>query len=218
MSNAPAALKAFIDESYDSRNRDEPVYVLAAVILQGALPPAREQVKAVSLGGDFHATELKKSGNADVIDTMLHTAVRLHQSTVIVAHTPYTGSTEPARQSCLSTLAIELNTMGVYNLTADDRRLAVSTHAGDLQKLNKNDQATIAGLKKSGHVQPHMMLEHRADKWEQLLWLPDAIAWSARRHLSAGDSQQWALIADHCHLVQLNQHRQIINRSKPSPG
>jgi len=116
--------------------------------------------------------ELNRAGHGMVIDTMLQMALDLHDSTVVVASTPYPGGTELARQSCLTALAIGLDGMGVYNVTADDRRLAVTTRARDLQKLNRADQATIASLRDAGTISPFVMLERRPDQWEQLLWLP----------------------------------------------
>ena len=37
-------LSAFIDESYDSANREAPVYVLAAVVVPGRVQVARESL------------------------------------------------------------------------------------------------------------------------------------------------------------------------------
>lgn len=62
---------------------------------------------------------------------MLGSVLALHETSVVVAHVAYERATEAARQSCLETLAIELNALGVLHMTADDRQLPFAGNRRD---------------------------------------------------------------------------------------
>ena len=196
-------LSAFIDESYDSANREAPVYVLAAVVVPGRVQVARESLLEATTATEYHTTELYRSGKHEAITAMLGSVLALR-------------ATEAARQSCLETLAIELNALGVLHMTADDRQLPFAGNRRDRMRPNTNDLATIRKLRDTGRVHKDMELQHRADKWEQLLWLPDAVAWCARRHLSEGDSEHWQTVEMACHVVTLNSAGDVASRHRPT--
>jgi|GEM_PF-1677323 hypothetical protein len=209
-------LAAFIDESYDGANREAPVYVLAAVVVTGPVQVARRSLLEATTATEYHTTELYRSGQHEAITAMLGSVLALHETSVVVAHVPYQRATEAARQSCLETLAIELNALGVLHMTADDRQLPFAGDRRDRMRPNTNDLATIRKLREAGRVHRDMELQHRADKWEQLLWLPDAVAWCARRHLSEGSSEHWQTVEGACHVVTLNSAGAVASRHRPT--
>lgn len=75
-------------------------------------------------------------------------------------------------------------TLSCPNLTRLRRR------ARDPRKHDKADERTARQLRQGGLIDRSTTVTHATDTAEPLLWLPDGVAWSVRRSLSAPGKQR----------------------------
>ncbi|MDO9494310.1 MAG: hypothetical protein Q7J48_01280 [Nocardioides sp.] len=185
---------AFLDESYEYSpdGSREPVYVLAAVIIDGRVDEARTAARAlVAPEVEYHTTELYQQGRVEAIHAML-THVREQAGWSVVAiKSPYEGHADLARQRCLRELLVDLSGRKVSRAVLDSR---IQPAAHDPEVMNKQDLRTVRSLRSDGLIHRHFGVSHVTDAEEPLLWLPDGVAWSVRRALAVDDNDHYELV------------------------
>ncbi len=179
---------AFIDESYSPPSQASPAYVMSAVIVHGdAVQLRREMRRLIAPADSFHTTELAHAGDLGLLHTVLDWIVAQQSVSLVVARMPYKVA-EEARASCLGRLAVEVAKHHVTHVVIDSRRHPFGKDPG---ALDRRDARTLSALVSSGQLPRGFQARHYTDSGEPLLWLADAVAWIARRHVTGADTQ-WA--------------------------
>ena len=196
---------AFLDESYDY-TRDgsrEPLYVLAAVIIDGHdVDAARHRARQlIAPATGYHTSELARAGQIDKVHQMLEHVRDDGGWTVVAVQSPFSGHANEARQECLRELLIDLSGRKVTRAVLDSR---YQPRGRDPRKLDKQDARTAQRLRSAGEVDRHLSITHATDATEPLLWLPDGVAWSVRRAMVADDEQHFNIIKPVTNIIIIN--------------
>lgn len=139
----------------------------------------------------YHSTDLYHAGHVAKVDAMLE-HVRDHAGwNVVAVLSPFSGHADAARQQCLQVLLVELSGRKVRRMVLDSR---YQPGASDPRKHDKADERTARRLRQSGQIDRFTTITHATDTVEPLLWLPDGVAWSVRRSLSADDHSHFDII------------------------
>jgi hypothetical protein len=195
----PVQRHAFIDESYSPRDQPSPAYVMSAVIVVGDPVVLRRELRAlIAPATSFHATELARDGDVDLLIEVLDWIVAKGYVSLVVAQMPY-AYTEEAREACLRQLVRELCARGVSQAVLDSRRHPFGSDPG---AADRADAKVIADLTRAGQIPRGFTARHFSDSAEPLLWLADAVAWIARRHLTAADAR-WATHMGHVQVIRI---------------
>ena len=143
--------------------------------------------KLIAPATSFHATELARSGDLTVLHAVLDWIVAQESVSLVVSRMPYKHA-EEARAACLGRLAMEVAKQQVTQVVIDSRR---HPFGKDPASLDRKDAQTLSALVSCGKLPRGFQAKHYTDSGEPLLWLADAVAWIARRHLTGADSS-WA--------------------------
>ncbi len=188
---------ALIDETVrDPGKTGDGYYQLTAALIDGpAVSLLRTDTVAVAPPGGFHASKLAAQKQHVAVDRMLqHVAGREECWSLIAVTDAYRlrSEQEQARQRCLTELLGRIHDSGISHVVVDSREAVVGT---DPEARNRHDRGTLAALRRSGRVNRHMTLEHKHDRKEPLLWLPDAVGWAFRQYELRSIDRFWSLVS-----------------------
>jgi len=229
---------AFVDEAFIQWRHHPGAYLFAAVILdEDAVAQAADAARAAARGWEFHSTHLYHRGHVGVIESMLD-AVEEHAGwTVLVAQTPLADLSddepqppgvrrETARQTSLERLLTYLNAQKVRDVVLDTRggeaEWQLARQEGRrVPEIDRQDIHTYRRLVHRGDISHRMRLIHVDDRTQPVLWMADAVAWSARRALAVDEPQWWARIADVATVLEASTGAELRiedNRAAPPDG
>ncbi len=193
---------AYIDESFSPQRKGTPIYALAAVVIAGDSTLIRKRLQERFAGVvPFKTSTLANMGHGDKVMEMLDWIATNAKINVVVAQMPYQGHCESARQICLATLLIELNGLRVNRVVLDSRG---SPFARDPKRLDRLDRRTVHELREQKFISRNMEALHYTEIQEPLVWLADAVAWSAQRHISLLSSDHWSRVESMSRIIQLD--------------
>jgi hypothetical protein len=221
---------AFLDEAYRPKqpNGERPFYLLSAALVErGDLSKVRDSLMPFAdERGRYHTTELYKQEPGKIHEFLNHVNGLPLDNLVTVQTMVRDGNLEQARDECLTRMAYELNrgSESVQHLIMES--LNSDTDPG----RNHKDQQVIHRAARGGLIPSEVSIHHSTPSHEQLLWIPDAVAWAVRRELAVGDTR-WVQDAETIRIVhaigqdltpQLAGKRALNGRSphlpQPSPG
>jgi hypothetical protein len=139
----------------------------------------------------YHSTDLYHAGHVAKVDAMLEHVRDDAGWSVVAVQLPFSGHADAARQECLRVLLVELSSRKVRRMVSASR---YQPGAGDPRKHDKADERTARLLRQDGLIDRFTTVSHATDAAEPLLWLPDGVAWSVRRSLSADDHAHYDII------------------------
>lgn len=155
---------AFVDESSRSCR-----YLLAsAVVMPSDLSAIRTCLRGMLLPGarEIHFRKERDVRRRAVADVVARLPIR---STIYSCESERAG--EAARQACLARLTEDLLTADAHRVVLDSR----NTRDGNDQ--DRYDRDTIRRVLGKRPSETLLVYEHMASTSEELLWLPDVVAW-----------------------------------------
>lgn len=196
--------QAFGDETFRDPRPSQGLpgyYQIAAVLVEGDdLAAFRNEVQGHAVNGEFKASELANAGNRQAVADLLDFVAEAPCFSIVVIRNEHPLSQEAARQQCVERVLIEASSQKVFGVTLDSREANIGP---DPEVRNKKDLATRRRLVASGQVDRNLRLEHRHDRQEPVLWVPDAVGWAHRRHLLIGDSELWEKVESVTRVIAL---------------
>ncbi|WP_394163559.1 hypothetical protein [Galactobacter valiniphilus] len=185
---------AFLDESYrQHRGRDNteiPFYAMAAAIVEvDQLADLRREIEGY---GAWRNNRMEWHTNQDLREDPARAAALINTINssgvfnIITVRVPVQESGEnAARNAALARLAHEV-TQG-----AGAPRLLVADHFNETKEPGRarKDRNLIGALRHNGLVPDGTTMQHGHPGEEQLLWVPDLVAYTFRRHMALGEDE-----------------------------
>ena len=102
----------------------------------------------------------------------------------------------------IATLLLELDKLRLSRGVLDSRD---SPFARDPKRLSRVDRRTVHELCEQKLISGNMEALHYTEIQEPLVWLADAVAWSAQRHISLLSSDYWNRVELMSRIIQLDE-------------
>jgi len=179
---------AFVDESIrsDPYEGEVPFYSMTAVLFRvDQLEDVRDVLTDIAQGRYWHTEAALQKGQKRQIFEMTHyISEQVNWGVVVVQVAISDKSVATARATCLSSLLRE-TTRGSG---PDAVRLVVADSSTDVHSMQA-DQWVAKQLRRSGLIDPNVMLYHGRMGDEPVLWSADVVSWSAFRNLAVDDDR-----------------------------
>jgi len=179
---------AFIDESYQSEREGRPFYLTSASIVNPELIiECRASCFELAEGSWWHTTVAFQDGKRKSIAGFLnHLKITDIENFSCIQLDIKDNDLEHARRECLLQLSKKLEEFGCGLLVIERRQN---------QSARRSDTAVFSAAASHGYISKHLRLIQSTPSIEKLLWLPDVLSWSLRRHLAVNDSS-WISMLD----------------------
>ena len=191
----------YIDESYGEHKERKRFSVLVGSILSVSPVIARERIGDFHLGINAFKTA-KAAGNrryakiAKGLDwTQRCTA---HNFAVISFHK--SKQSEQMRHESLAILLLALADFPLRTITFDSRSNPGAKNPG---QVNLPDIHSVRRMKTSGLISRNVEIFHKTDEEDNLLFIPDLLAWTIKNHVEGKYPQFWELIEAKTSLISI---------------
>ena len=188
---------AFIDESYQSEREGHPFYVISATVFTAdQLDEYRQICIDIANGLWWHTTTaFQNRQNLDI-----QNFIRLLTSSEIanvgsIQFEILNNDLEHARRQCLIQISRYLEVSGCGLIVIERRQN---------QSARRSDTSLFSAAAGQAFISKHLRLIQSTPSAEQLLWLPDILSWSLRRHFAVNDSTWISLLAGELSLMDVS--------------
>lgn len=183
---APGKRVAFVDEAYRGHERkgETPFYIAAAVVVDVRyMQEIRENLTEIAGGTYWHTTEAMRTddGPAKVVKMLDYLAEGSDEVCMMSVQREISKSDrdlETARKECLAGLA---RSLASGQPDASKCMVIEKRHEEAERRL---DSQLLAELIRDGHVPRGFQIHQASPREDRLLWLPDLVAYAARKEIA----------------------------------